>query len=316
VVNAEELAFYGEVNPYAGQRYITPERVYVSDSLIEINENMLLDLGFSLDEINLLKFIIENEGKFSRNLLMKYDVPYELINRLKYMYDILIGRVSIESVEDLVKHLKKMFGTHRKIGITDLALSKINKVPRKAVIGNIKDKAFKIYNSKQYKPDKRIYDVEKVTNERIHIVTSRRPVLEYGHPKKIEGVIEILSEKPDKRLVIAVNKKYARLCNRFIIAASLRRPEFHHGLIEIICIEGTRIYVFAQSIGTAETVRYSHLQRVYDYGIFPNTIQPKLINTASELYDIITGVYAIQYPANIDYFIIDPENTETEVEGL
>lgn len=281
--------------------------VYTPYTQLNIDPVMLQSLGFTPEEISTFQYIVSTGGSISRASLMNCGLPYELASRIKYMYDIVTGRVSIESTDDLARHLRKMFGSHRRIGITDLALSKIKKVPRKAVIAGIKDEVFSIYNSNRYKPEERMYDVVDVTSERIFIETTRKPVLKYGQPKKIDGVIEIVEVKPDKKVVVAVNKKYARLCNRFVIVGSLRRPEFHHGLVEIICIEGTRVFIFAQSIGTKEAVRYSNTQRVYDYGFLPNEIQPKLIKVASELYPTVCGVYAASYPPNSDYSVIIEE---------
>lgn len=289
--------------------------VYTPYTQLNVDPVMLQSLGFTPEEISTLQYIVSTGGSISRASLMNYGLPYELASRIKYMYDIVTGRVSIESTDDLARHLRKMFGNHRKIGITDLALSKIKKVPRKAVVAGIKDEVFSIYNSSGYKPEERIYDVVDVTSERIFIKTKRKPVLKYGQQKKIDGVIEIVEVKPDKKVVVAVNKKYARLCNRFVIVGSLRRPEFHHGLVEIICIEGTKIYIFARSIGTKETVRYSNTQRVYDYGFLPNEIQPKLIKVASELYPTVCGVYAASYPPNSDYSVIIEEGNNGSSES-
>lgn len=294
------------------QHYTEAVGVYTPNSQLDIDHEMLRSIGFTDEEIATLEYIISNGGNISKPALLSYGLPYELADKIKYMYDIVTGKVTIESTDDLVKHLRKMFGNHRRIGITDLALSKIRKVPRKAVIAGIKDETFSIYNSNKYKPEERMYDVINITNDRIFIETARKPVLKYGQSKKIDGVIEIIELKPDKKVVVAVNKKYARLCNRFVIVASLRRPEFHHGLIEIICIEGTRVYVFAQSIGNKETIRYSSTQRVYDYGYLPNEIQPKLIKVASELYPMICGVYAVTYPANSDYRILLEEEEDEQ----
>lgn len=294
------------------QEYTEAVGVYTPNSQLDINHEMLRSIGFTDEEIATFEYIISNGGNISKPALLSYGLPYELANKIKYMYDIVTGKITIESTDDLVRHLRKMFGNHRRIGITDLALSKIRKVPRKAVIAGIKDETFSIYNSNNYKPEERMYDVVNITNDRIFIETTRKPVLKYGQSKKIDGVIEIIELKPDKKVVVAVNKKYARLCNRFVIVASLRRPQFYHGLIEIICIEGTRVYVFAQSIGNKETIRYSSTQRVYDYGYLPNEIQPKLIKVASELYPMICGVYAVIYPANSDYKIIIEEEEDDE----
>jgi len=84
--------------------------------------------------------------------------------------------------------------------------------------------------------------------------------------------------------------------------ASLRRPEFHHGMIEMVCIEGTKVYVYAQTLGTRDVVGHNMgTQRVYDYGFQKSEIQPKLIKVGSEVYNQLCGVYTVMHPANQDF---------------
>lgn len=291
--------------------------VYTPATQIVIDPMKLQSMGFSPAEINTLQYIVYNGGKVSPAALTSYGMDYESAKRLKYMYDIATCKVNIESTDDLVKHLRRMFGSHRRIGITDLALSKLQKVPRMAVVAGIKDTTFSIFNSNQYPVNERMYNVVDVTGGRIHIETNRKPVLKYKQAKKIDGVIEIIELKPNGNVVVAVDKKYARLCNRYIIVGSLKRPEFHHGLVEIICIEGTKVYIYAQTLGTKEMVRYNGgTQRVYDYGFMPREIEGKLISVASEMYPILCGVYASSTPSNSDFVIIPPEEKEESIEDI
>lgn len=291
--------------------------VYTPITQFDIDEGRLLSLGFTYPEIHALRSIIAAGGKVTPNALTMYGIDYETASRIKYMYDIVTGKVTIETPDDLAKHLRKLFGKHRRIGIQDLALSRLQSVPRYAVIAGIKDETFSIYNSTKYPVNERLYDVVDVSSGRIFIETKRKPVLKYKQPKKIEGVIEIVELKKDGKVVIAVDKKYAMLCNRFVIIGSLRRPEFHLGMVEIICIEGTRVYIYANNMGTKETVRYSGgTQRVYDYGCFPNEIKPKLFKVASEMYPLLSGVYAIEHPANSDFVIIPLEEKEEKIEDM
>lgn len=287
--------------------------IYTAQNQFDFDEKRLKSLGFNDTEIQTLSYIIMNGGKVTLGSLNKYGLPYEESKRLKYMYDICIGKVIIDSVDDLCKHLRKMYGNRRRIGIGDLAVSKISKVPRKAVIAGIVDSTFGIYNSKQYEGTDKMYDVINVTNTRIHILTNRKPILKYKQPKSIEGVIEILSIKDDGKLEVAINKRYIKLVNRFMIVASLRKPEYHNGLIEIVCIEGTKVYVYAQSMGTKENVSYSMgTQRVYAYGFFPSEINNKLKSVGSEIYKQICGVYAVVEPANQDFRVLTIEENEED----
>jgi hypothetical protein len=309
---------------------------------------MLMSLGFTQAEIQTLQNIIRSGGKVSPSALCSYGMDYESAERLKYMYDIASGKVFISTPDDLVKHLRKMNGKHRRIGISDLALSKVNRVARLAVIGGIPKGPYDIYNSKNYAPIERMYEVTGVSGRRITIKTARRPILPYGSEKKvyvikdletgknkfvlskdeissndrsnqqykISTALEIKELTPDKKVILSVDKDFARICNRYIIVGSLRRPEWHHGLVEIICIEGTRVYVYAITMGKGESVGYrGGTQRVYAYGYMPGEIKGKLTTVASELYKLLCGVMATEVPANADFNILDAEQpTEEEVE--
>lgn len=287
--------------------------VYTQQNQFDLDHQKLTMLGFNSGEIQTLELIVNNGGKVSTNALTMYGLSYDQARRLRYMYDICIGKVVIESTEDLCKHLRKMFGGHRRIGIQDLAVSKINKVPRKAVVAGIKDETFCIYNSANYPILERLYDVVNVTPTRITIETDRKPVLKFKQPKYVEGVVEIKEAKPNGKALVAFDKKYCKLCNRYIIVAGLRRPEYHLGMVEIICIEGTKVYVYASNMGTKESVSYSMMtQRVYDYGVFPNQIGNKLKAAASELYKQLCGVYAEIIQSNQDYSIIPFEDLEED----
>lgn len=271
----------------------------------------LASLGFSEQEINNLQYIITNGGKVTTNALMQYGYSYEQAKRLRYMYEICLGKVVIDDTNALVKHLRKMNANMPRIGIQNLKVSTVNKVPRKAVVAGIKDPTYKIYNSGNHAVNDRMYDVVDVTSSNIHIKTSRKPVLKYGQSKQIDGVLKIIGVDSNKRVTVAFDKKYCKLCNRFVIIASLRRPEYHLGLIEIICIEGTRVYVYASNIGSKETVSYSMgTQRVYDYGYYPSDILPKLRNVGAGLYRALNGVYSNLIVGNQEFRILTIEDND------
>jgi len=332
------LEQYGHYNwdtqvPMMGAQY----NVY---NHFEIDTDKLASLGFTVEEIQTLQYVISTGGKITPSALVSYGLDYETARRIKYMYDIAVGRVSIVSVNDLCKHLRKLFGAHGRIGIQHLALSKVKKVPRLAVIGGMPKGPYEIYNSKNYTLHERVYNVQGISNNRVLIKTKRKPVLPYGSEKKVyyvrdletnrvqyyykkdeispivkkdsrykDGVaLEIKELLPDKQVIISVDKNYCRLINRYIIVASLKRPEFHCGMVEIVCIEGTKVYVYCSVMGKGETVSYrGGTQRVYDHGFIPGEIQPKLMKAAEELYKTLCGVFAVNIPANQDFHIIDSE---------
>lgn len=290
--------------------------IYTPNNQFEFDENKLISLGFNKSLIDVLRYIVENNGKVTPMALTQYGIPYEQAKDIKYMYDILVGRVVINSEVDLIKHLKRMFGRDRKIGIQDLAVSKIKEVPRVAVVAGIKEEPYTIYNSNRYEPYDRLYKVIDVTSKKIVVETNRKPKLKYGATKKIDGVLEIQEVKGDK-VIVAFDKRVCRLCNRFIVVASLKRPEFHHGLAEIICLEGTKVYVYVQTLKGNELMKYNYgTQRIYSYGYLGPEIQNKLMRVASYLYPLVCGVTGKVEPANMDYITVPIERPKEKEEDL
>lgn len=288
--------------------------MYTPETQISLDPDCLAALGFDQSMIEVLKFLIANEGRVTTAKMVNiYGIPYEQARDLKYMYDIVTGRVVIDGELSLIKHLRRMFGKNRRIGINNLALSKVQEVPRMAVVANIKTEPYTIYNSGQYKPEHRLYKVKDVTGGRIIVETKRKPQLKYGTPKKIDGELEIKSVSPKGIVTIAFDKKVCRLCNRFIIVASLKRPEFHHGLAQIICIEGTKVYVYAQTLAPTKGIQYNMgTQRVYDYGFLKNEIEGKLMRAAAWLYPLICGVVGGLEPANSDFQTLPIEKIQDD----
>lgn len=338
---------YEQYGNYGGYVPNQAMGVYGAYNQFDLDPTMLTSLGFNMMEIQTLQFIVQNGGKVSPSALCNYGLDYESAKRLKYMYDIASGKVIIESTNDLVKHLRRMFGGHRRIGINDLALSKVSKVPRLAVVGGIPKGVYALYNSKNYVLTERMYEVTDISGRRVTIKTSRRPVLPYGSEKKIYTVtdlenntttfalskdeinsyaksdsrykigvaLEIKEVTQDKQVIISVDKDYARIVNRYIVVGSLRRPEFHLGLIEIICIEGTKVYVYATNMNKGDTVSYrGGTQRVYAYGYMPGEIKGKITTAATEIYRLLCGVFATEIPATADFRLLDAEQPTDDEE--
>ena len=337
---------YGEYNGYIPNQAMG---VYNAYNQFDLNPDMLLSLGFNQIEIQTLQNIIYSGGKVRPSELCSYGIDYESAQRLKYMYDIASGKVFISTQEDLIKHLRKMNGKHRRIGISDLALSKVGRVPRLAVIGGIPKGPYDIYNSKNYALPERMYEVTDISGRRITVKTERKPILPYGSERKVYVItdletgknkfalskeeissyekgnsqfkigtaLEIKELTSDKKVILSVDKDFARICNRYIIVGSLRKPEFHHGLIEIVCIEGSKVYVYATTMGKGDTVSYrGGTQRVYAYGYMPGEIKAKLTTTASELYKMLCGVVATDIPANSDFYILDAEQPSESADDI
>jgi predicted ribosome-associated RNA-binding protein Tma20 len=317
---------------------------------MDINlRNNLINLGFGQGEIQAYEYIYMNGGKFTPNALMSYGYNYEQARRLAYMNKAVQGGVQINTENDMIAHYKKMTGANRqdakvavyaqnlqngyaqnysdtelvkhlkqtagitrKITIQDLAVSNVSEVPRVAVISGITQEPFTIWNSSNYKGTQALYRVVDVSGQKVTVETGKKPVLKYGANKVVPGVLELKGVKQNGNAVVVFDKKVCRLCNRFVIVASLKRPEFHLGCYDIICFEGTRVYVYASNMGTRDQVRYKGgTQRVYAYGIFPGDIKGKLDNEAKKIYGNLNGVKAQYQSANEDYRVVPTEQNDS-----
>lgn len=281
---------------------------------LQLNGEYLERIGFTREDVNdLSRYLYEDRDSkvVTVNRLQMYGFSYEKATRLKHMYDIATGKISIRTSEDLAKHLKKIY-TGRRIGINDLILSRVRKVPRACIIGGIPSGPFAMYNSNRYSGMQRLYNVVSITQNSIVIHTTKRPVIKYGEPLGIDGVISVRNLENGK-VELKVNKQHCILCNRFIIVARLKRPEFHLGLVEIIARDGTKVYVFAQTLSSKDTIRYNEgTERVYDYGFIGSQIKDKLLAVSKELYNKVGGVDKNIEPANSDFIVIDRVAREQE----
>ena len=312
--------------------------------------NTLLNMGFTRQEVDAYEYIYMNGGKFTPNFLMcNCGYSYDQAKRLSYMNKILSGRVQINTENDMIKHVKNMIGSSRqeaqqyvysqsinsgyaqqnysdleltkhlrvangqtrRIGMQDLAVSSITAVPMVAVVAGIQQEPFTIWNSNRYNGMQAMYKVVDSTGKKITVETKRKPVLKYRAAKKVPGVLEIVGLKQTGEVVVTFDKSVCRLCNRYIIVASLRRPEFHLGCFEIICFEGTKVYVYATNMGTGKNVKYREgTQRVYAYGIFPNTIKQKLKLEAQKIYNNLHGMRVNYVDQNSEYKVIPSNNAD------
>lgn len=284
------------------------------DYQFEFDPVRLVSLGFSQDEVNCLGSLVNMGYKINNQTLQMYGLNYEQQQRIKYMYSICCGKVSIDTKEELIKHLKKMNNHAYKVGIGSLPISKITQIPRVAVVAGIKQEPYNIWNSNQYKGKDMLYIVQNVTGQKVTVETNRKPVLKHGADMSIPGVLDIKGTRVNGKAIVEFNKNYCRLCNRFIIVATLRRPEFHHGLYEVICYEGTKIYIYARTMGVKDGVKYNgSTERVYAFGFFEGEINQKLEAVAKYIYNGLHGVKAEYESGNQDYKLLDLVRQDAEV---
>ena len=283
--------------------------------MAEFDIRRINNLRFSTTDIEALKIAVSSGLRVTtQNLTCMLGFNYDLANRVHYMYNICVGKISIDTMDDLSKHLKKISTTNR-IGIQNFPVSSINKIPRTAVIGGIPNGPLAIFNSDNYKGRDMLYVVSNVTSKNVIFRTRRRPVLRQGDNKEIPGVIKITGAN-ERFVEIEVNREHCRLCNRFIIFASIRRPETHHGMWTLLAFEGTKVYVYAQSLGMRDSAKYSiSNQRVYDYGFFSSDIEQKLKSTAEKINAMFSCVYSEYEAANSEFLSILPKERKTSEYG-
>ena len=263
-------------------------------------------LGFNQVEITEFLRMLGAEASFSVSTLQSYGYSFKQADRLKYMFDIFIGKVRIETQDEIARHLRKMSGGSRKISMRDFPKSQITNIPRIAVIANIKPPPFDIWNSKNYKGGKALYQLVDVSGQRITVETARKPQFQQNRTTKIQGIFEIKGVKANGNIVVTFNKKYCSLCNRFVIVGSLRNPEYHLGKYEMLCFEGTKVYVYALNIGTKEAARFnSDNYRIYDFGLLPNDIEGKLKNAALTMYNQLKCVLVKYCEPNDTFRVVD-----------
>lgn len=309
----QNMADYYGAQDYTNKYAANGLGIYTAGTQFDFDSLKLKSLGFLDVEIQCMQQVLCTFGKVTMQSLQMAGCNYAQAQRIKYMYDICTGKIQVDSEDQLIRHLRKMFGSKKRIGIGDLPVSNIQVIPRTALIGGITDPTWQIYNSKNYLPLERQYRVIQVTSNNILVETTRKPVLRYKQEPKLDGVCEIKEMKQNGKIVLAVNKDYCRLCNHYIIVASLKKPEYHLGLVQIICIEGTKVYVFAQDIGTKERSHYnSQSQRVYDYGYFKFNIDAKLKAVASVIYKKVCGVQANLIAGNSDFEMLSRETAEAD----
>ncbi|GHU74101.1 hypothetical protein FACS1894188_01350 [Clostridia bacterium] len=204
--------------------------------------------------------------------------------------------------DELCRRLKKLNGAdYEKVTTDALPLSTIDRVPRYAMVGKIRNEVYSCLNTKK---SGLLYDVVKSAGGRVHVIIPKkcRPVLPYQYPKKIDDMLEILELNKDGSVLIAVNSEYCRIRNSFVICASLRAPREHLGAAVIICSEGTKVYVYASNIGTRDSIGLSYgTNRVYDYGIFEEEIEDKLNAQLQILFPHLCGAKYSIHPPNSEF---------------
>jgi hypothetical protein len=290
------------------KEYVPPQMM---DTYVAVDKNMLIGLYFKEDIIECLTYLMEFFGKCTPQAIQMAGTPVDKVALVKYAYKIMRGEIVIETNNEWSQHLKKLAGGAYKIKAGDLKSSVLVEVPRYCVVAGLKD-PFSIWNSSQYRGEDRFYAVDHAGEKNIHFKTTKIPVLRRFEKKEIEDVCGVESDNISGEIEAWASKKHCKLVNRYVIVASLRRPDRHLGLFQIICIEGTFVYVYAKQLKRSTKPGLGNgNNRVYDWGIDGNFIQKKLGDAMKNVFIGLKGVrYEYEDPVEDYNEIIDESETE------
>lgn len=299
-------------------------------------------LGFKNDEINDVCTAIKAFGKADKKQVVQaiqYSgtaqyTDHVRLNKLMYLSKIIERKTNRTSILDALSlilkntvcssfdtdveeamniislHYAKMFRDFHigsdKFTNRGLGQPKLRALKSLAVVANVRDPIFEIYNSDRYVVKERFYTVLKKGSTNITLLTDRTPVLQRGQEAKVKdvGEIKVITNKQGEREVnLVINNRYVGILNRFVIAASTRRPQIHCGMVEMICKGGTRLYVYALEYNESDSVNGgvnyrndgagSNSAKVFDYGFNGNELENKLINVANAIYSNFDGIIRI-----------------------
>lgn len=296
-------------------------------------------ISLSDADINALDIVLKAQvyGGFriTRSLLADgFRMTPGQIQRLNYLYKIYTGAVkvnlNINRVDnETVNYYKKMNRGSMKITVDDLARTS-NKllesgIPRFAVVHDIPNGSiFSVWNSKQYTGEDKLFEVMDVTPENIIIMTGKLPkpcrfgqsagkIIKILDPKEVDKTGQATREASlagkafkQRKIAVKISKKYCAVTNRYIIVGSLQRSEMHFGEVELLCGDGTIVHLYAKPAPDGNTI---HLkggrQRIYDFGVLPEDIVPKLKEAAKNLGNHL-GAVRYEYIAGSAKYSVMP----------
>ena len=99
------MGFYGNGDGWANDNMAGFSDAVVIDANSQAQLNKL---GFTIEEMNAYNNLIFNFGKVTPQLMGKAGIPYQMAQHIKYMADILGGKLGVNSEDELVAHFKKM----------------------------------------------------------------------------------------------------------------------------------------------------------------------------------------------------------------
>lgn len=246
--------------------------------------------------------------------IQRRDLQYKLSSALSVVKNKAVRNSGDTEAENaclvLARHYTRMyreFGVGRaKINNTGIKkLNEIHKIPKRLYIAGIADPIFNIYNSDRYiDKNEKFYLMEGSNNQYIHIVTDKRPVLRRGQEAKVQGV-GIIREAPYGSVEadnVYINRKYIRQLSRYAVYVSTKKPALHCGLIQLVCVGGTIIYVYALEVGDTDLVNRSEGgKKVYSYGYFRNNLYNSVKNVAMCIGNEYGACFSVTYRPQHEY---------------
>lgn len=281
--------------------YNTYGQVYVDNA-------KLMNLQFNRADIDNLNYLV-NSGIHinTNNLVYNMGYNYEYARLMVYMYSICCGKIEIDNIDSFSRHLKRI--NKRVVTDSNILVGDIKQIPRLAVVGRIpSDTPFAVYNS----ANKRCFVVKEIGKDKIQIITDVRPVLLYGAPKGIPGVIELKGKLPNSGAeLVEVYKGYYGLLNRYAILISLKKPESLIDGVVLLSLDGTKIYLYAINIGIR--VYNATKNNVLKYGYTEHDIYKKISELANEITKGFNCVAFERLEGNQEFTSIYHPNTDDSI---
>lgn len=280
-------------------------------------------LGFSDMEINAAWniSIACNFGKSPtiKELMHGLNVEYQYAYRIKYLMDLMSGRkeVNVNDIRNLTdikllaKHFRKINPGEKPLTTEMLSPTRVSNIPKIAVIRGITDTRFTIFNSNDITNTRDYYRVEK-TGQSYFILRINKNVPLTSKIDK-DGIIEIMGRDTMGILVAKVKAENVRLCNRYMIVASLRLPGLHNGMYAMITASGDIVYIYAKTLSGQKTLGGTYSERVYDYGIMPHMLKTKLGKAADETFNGLNGLYCQYIEPMYKFELVAKSNRENRL---
>ena len=333
-------------DPYAAEQAMMNYRGPKDNYFFTMDYDMMLKLGFTQEELDILQGAVDYYGIVSAQ---KLSVPpffvgnQVIIARIMYAYNICMGKKPIDTDDpiSLSKHFKKLnsiSGGHPTFSCFYIPHRNIDRVPRVAVVGGMPKGSFFVLNSALYDKSEATYKVEKIAQEWVTIQSERKMAVthvdrlnnsyenrEWGIPGilKVETIGSFAECKP---WVLKIHKSHCRLCNRFLIVATTKKMvpgvTEHHGGYCIVTSEGTVLYLYARTTDfdnygnpkdTIPTATKDTI--VVDYGFYKTEIEHKLQKALEGIASVWPVVFSKRLEGDIDFKEIPPYSGMEQIRG-